>query len=70
MNSPDVSLLATPWHKSSYSNGTGDNCVEHAVLLNAQQAVRDSKDISRGAFMVSPKAWQQFVNLAKATPTV
>ncbi|MFJ1700412.1 DUF397 domain-containing protein [Streptomyces sp. NPDC088252] len=58
------------WHKSSYSNGSGDNCVEHAQLSTGAHAVRDTKDRELGAFIVGPTAWQAFVDNAKLAPAV
>lgn len=56
-----------PWFKSSYSSGSGDNCVMNAVLPNSSgRAVHDSKDPSKGAFVVSPQAWQAFATMAKS----
>ncbi|MFH9606873.1 DUF397 domain-containing protein [Streptomyces sp. NPDC017448] len=52
------------WAKSSYSSG-GANCVERAVMESGALAVRDSKDISLGAFVVGPDAWQAFIGMAK-----
>ncbi|MFD4858415.1 DUF397 domain-containing protein [Streptomyces atratus] len=63
-------LSTANWHKSSYSNGSGDNCIEHAQLPTGTHAVRDTKDHERGAFVVGPKAWQAFIANAKASPTV
>ncbi|WHT22054.1 DUF397 domain-containing protein [Crossiella sp. CA-258035] len=49
---------ASPWRKSSYSSGNGENCVEVAFAPDAV-AVRDSKNpdgprllFSAGAFAV------------------
>lgn len=48
------------WFKSSYSGTQGDDCVEVAI---AEQAVhvRDSKDVSRPAFVVGRDGWRSFV---------
>jgi hypothetical protein len=48
------------WYKSSYSDGTGNNCIETAGLPN-DVAVRDSKD-KQGPALVFPKpTWAAFV---------
>ncbi|MGW7609565.1 DUF397 domain-containing protein [Streptomyces sp. NPDC054766] len=48
------------WFKSSFSGSQGDDCVEIAI---AEQAVhvRDSKDVSRPAFLVEREQWSRFV---------
>jgi hypothetical protein len=52
------------WHKSSYS-GTGSNdCVEHAVQINGDQLVRDSKDVTRGTLAFKTDVWLAFVAAA------
>lgn len=44
------------WHKSSYSNGSGNECVEVAKLRPGP-ALRDSKDPEGGALRLAPNAW-------------
>jgi hypothetical protein len=58
MNEHDLSRAV--WRKSSYSNGQA-NCVEVAYNLPGVVAIRDSKDLAGGAFMVSPKVWRMFI---------
>ncbi|MFF7362327.1 DUF397 domain-containing protein [Streptomyces sp. NPDC008125] len=52
--------LNTEWTKSSYSEGSGNACVEVAhrskVVL-----VRDSKDVALTPFQVSSDAWNSFL---------
>ncbi|EFL22165.1 putative toxin-antitoxin system, toxin component [Streptomyces himastatinicus ATCC 53653] len=48
------------WFKSSYSGTQGDDCVEVAVTEQAVH-VRDSKDVSRPHFAVTPDSWTRFV---------
>jgi hypothetical protein len=48
-----------PWHKSSYSNGTGGACVEIADL-DGGRAVRDSKNTSGPALMFTAAEWVAF----------
>ncbi|MFI5660742.1 DUF397 domain-containing protein [Streptomyces sp. NPDC051684] len=50
---------STQWHRSSYSNGMGGECVEVATMAG-QIAVRDSKSTSRQHLILSPSAWQNF----------
>ncbi|MEC4018833.1 DUF397 domain-containing protein [Streptomyces sp. H27-D2] len=56
------------WSKSSYSDGTGNSCVEIADLIAQRNAVaiRDSKDKSGPALTVSPAAWSAFVGFARS----
>ncbi|MET7743266.1 DUF397 domain-containing protein [Streptomyces sp. NPDC005385] len=54
------SATGLAWFKSSYSGTQGDDCVEIAI---AEQAVhvRDSKDVSRPAFVVGREGWRSFL---------
>jgi hypothetical protein len=52
------------WHKSSYS-GSNNGCVEHAGLATGRQAVRDTKDRSRGTLVLEAAAWQEFVTAVR-----
>ena len=48
------------WRTSSYSGGTGGNCVQVTRNLPGIVAVRDSKD-SHGAVLVfAPSEWKAF----------
>ncbi|MFE1522210.1 DUF397 domain-containing protein [[Kitasatospora] papulosa] len=47
------------WFKSSYSEGSGNACVEVANT-NGQVGVRDSKDTSIPGLRVSGTAWAAF----------
>ncbi|MFE3657313.1 DUF397 domain-containing protein [Streptomyces sp. NPDC059165] len=51
------------WFKSSYSTGSGGECVEVAVRPGRVN-VRDSKDTTRTALAVAPTAWTAFVHFA------
>ena len=58
-------LNAAVWKKSSRSNGNGgNNCVEVAIL-DADVAVRDSKNRSGPALVFNAAQWTAFVNSAK-----
>jgi Domain of unknown function (DUF397) len=57
---PAGSLDGAIWRKSRYS-GTQGNCVEVATNLPAIVAVRDSKNPSGAALIVSRSAWAAFV---------
>lgn len=57
------------WVKSSYSSGSGNNCVEVANLVStpyAAVAVRDSKTPAGPALLVSPAAFAAFVAHVRA----
>ena len=55
----DIATLV--WHKSSYSNGSGGNCVETAKLPDRETAVRDSKRPEGPVLGFSQGAWGDFV---------
>ncbi|GAA0579620.1 DUF397 domain-containing protein [Streptomyces crystallinus] len=47
------------WHKSSYSSGGTNDCVE-AVTDEPVVYVRDTKDHGMGLIKVGPAAWSKF----------
>ncbi|MEU5088009.1 DUF397 domain-containing protein [Streptomyces sp. NPDC021356] len=51
------------WFKSSYSSGSGDNCIEVA-LTPVTVHVRDTKDRPRASLALSPTAWNAFLTHA------
>ncbi|MFF4310667.1 DUF397 domain-containing protein [Streptomyces sp. 900105755] len=51
---------STQWHRSSYSNGMGGECLEVAALAEAI-TVRDSKVASGPQLILSNAAWQGFI---------
>ncbi|MEU9061766.1 DUF397 domain-containing protein [Streptomyces sp. NPDC048430] len=57
-NSQQDQSIAT-WFKSSYSEGSGNACVEVADM-HGLIAVRDSKDTSIPGLRVSGSAWAAF----------
>ncbi|MFI6142436.1 DUF397 domain-containing protein [Streptomyces griseus] len=61
-NSPAQSP-APLFFKSSYSEGSGNACIEVAIQPTAV-LVRDSKDLTVTPFGVSPAAWSTFVRHA------
>ncbi|MEV4946070.1 DUF397 domain-containing protein [Streptomyces sp. NPDC053755] len=50
----------TPWFTSSYSNGSGGECVECA-WSNMGALIRDSKRPRGGVIPVGEDAWRSFV---------
>jgi Domain of unknown function (DUF397) len=52
---------AVAWRKSTYSGGTGNNCLEVADAVPGVTPVRDSK-VQDGPVVVFPRAaWAAFV---------
>jgi hypothetical protein len=55
----------TDWHKSSYSGGSGENCVEERRGMEGgavtQVDIRDSKQTDGPVITVSPTAFAAFV---------
>ncbi len=49
------------WRKSSYSGGTGGNCVEVATLPDGGRAVRDSKHPDGPALHFTATEWAAFL---------
>lgn len=63
----DVDPSRAVWHKSTFSNGNGGNCVEVARNLPGIVAVRDSKDHGTGPILSFVKdEWSAFVVGVKA----
>ncbi|MGW1836467.1 DUF397 domain-containing protein [Streptomyces sp. NPDC002067] len=60
-SSNEYDLSAAVWHKSSYSGGSGGNCVEVADGLPDVVPVRDSKRPEGPALTFRATAWTQFV---------
>ncbi len=52
------------WRKSSYSNGSGGNCIEVNDIAPGQ--VRDSKDPGGPTLAFSREAWQSFIASVRA----
>jgi hypothetical protein len=48
------------WRKSSYSNGTGGDCVE-AASGDGGVLVRDTADRGGGTLAFAPETWLAFV---------
>ncbi|MGW1880994.1 DUF397 domain-containing protein [Streptomyces sp. NPDC001970] len=66
MASNRIDLSTAVWRKSSYSNGTGGDCVEIADGLPGVVPVRDSKVPDSPVLMVPAGAWAAFVTAVKA----
>ncbi|WP_405747456.1 DUF397 domain-containing protein [Streptomyces canus] len=55
------------WFSSSYSTGSGGECVEVASSLNYAH-IRDSKDEAGPMVSLTPDAWTEFVGFAARHP--
>jgi hypothetical protein len=62
----DVDLSRAIWHKSTFSNGSGGNCVEVARNLPGIVAVRDSKHPGGPKLLITRHDWTTFVRGIKA----
>ncbi|MGW4226628.1 DUF397 domain-containing protein [Streptomyces bauhiniae] len=58
----EFDLTNARWHKSSYSNGDGGNCVEVATGIPGAVPVRDSKVTDGAVLLVGPSAWTHFID--------
>ena len=56
----NTDLAGAQWRKSSYSSGSGGNCVEVATNLPGLVAIRDSKDLDSPALVLTTIAWRVF----------
>ncbi|MFE3774078.1 DUF397 domain-containing protein [Streptomyces sp. NPDC059122] len=65
MASTALDLSNASWRRSSYSNGSGGNCVEVADGLPGIVPVRDSKDPQGPALVFSAVGWASFVAAVK-----
>lgn len=62
----EVAHVSPPiWRKTSYSDGAGNNCVEVADFPSGI-GVRDSKNKTGPALIVSGPAWASFVRLVRS----
>ncbi|MGZ9931668.1 DUF397 domain-containing protein [Streptomyces sp. NC-S4] len=60
-STPEYDLSATTWHKSSYSDGTGGDCLEVADGHPDLVPVRDSKQPEGPHVVFHAQAWARFV---------
>ncbi|MER6681613.1 DUF397 domain-containing protein [Streptomyces olivaceoviridis] len=66
MASTGIDLSAAVWRKSSYSNGSGGECVEVADAHPGIVPVRDSKKPHNGPVLLfRPLAWSSFLDSLK-----
>jgi len=62
----NTDLAGAQWRKSSYSSGSGGNCVEVATNRPGLVAVRDSKHPLGPALVLSPAQWRSFTASLRA----
>jgi hypothetical protein len=62
----NIDLAYAQWRKSSYSGGSGGNCVEVATNLPGLVAVRDSKNPSAPALLLTLAQWRSFTATLRA----
>jgi len=60
-----MDLYRAEWRKSTFSNGSGGNCVEVALNLPGIVAVRDSKNREGAVLPVSDRTWSEFTQEIK-----
>ncbi|MBA2947648.1 DUF397 domain-containing protein [Streptomyces himalayensis] len=58
-------LSSARWRKSSYSDGTGGNCIEIADNYPGILPVRDSKTPEGPALVFPVRGWAAFVGAVK-----
>ncbi|WP_030415015.1 DUF397 domain-containing protein [Streptomyces sp. NRRL S-1448] len=66
--SPELDLAAAEWVKSSYSDGSGGQCIEFSRGLTAAHGlvpVRDSKDPHGPALVFPATNWTAFISAVK-----
>ena len=61
----DVNLTGATWRKSTYSNGTGGDCVEIAETPRGGHALRDSKNPDGPKLIFAPGEWRTFTERIK-----
>ena len=66
MRTPDQNPSTLCWHKSSYSNANGGNCVEVATGLAGLVPVRDSKDPEGPNLTFTAASWAAFLAAVRA----
>ncbi|MFI8997058.1 DUF397 domain-containing protein [Streptomyces sp. NPDC053542] len=62
---PTLDLSRISWRKSSYSGGSGGDCVEMGHGAPGAVPVRDSKNPGGPALVLPPGAWSAFVTAVR-----
>ena len=55
-------MNGAPWRKSSYSSGSGTNCVEAGVAEAGRVLVRDTTDRDGAMLTIPADAWVRFTD--------
>ncbi|MER6827656.1 DUF397 domain-containing protein [Streptosporangium sp. NPDC000563] len=58
-------LHTAHWRKSTLSGHDASNCVEIAVLSHGNRGIRDSKNPTAPALILTPTAWNTFITGVK-----
>jgi len=61
----DADLTGATWRKSTYSNGSGGDCVEIADRPRGAHALRDSKNPDGPNLIFTPHQWRTFTEKIK-----
>ncbi|MFI9762568.1 DUF397 domain-containing protein [Streptomyces sp. NPDC051963] len=64
-NTPEYDLSTATWHKSSYSAGGGDDCLEVTHDFPTVIPVRDSKNPQGPKLAFRPEVWSAFVKAVR-----
>ncbi|WP_026249020.1 DUF397 domain-containing protein [Streptomyces sp. LaPpAH-108] len=64
-NTPELGPNSVTWRKSTYSGGSGGDCLEVADAHPALIPVRDSKSPLGPKLAFQPGAWSAFVEALK-----
>ncbi|MFD7064936.1 DUF397 domain-containing protein [Streptomyces sp. NPDC059906] len=64
MNTEQSEVPTLQWFKSSYSSGSGGECIEVAPT-RATIHIRDSKAPAHGSLTVHSTTWAAFLDLAR-----
>ncbi|MGW0699482.1 DUF397 domain-containing protein [Streptomyces sp. NPDC002867] len=67
ISSPEYDVTAAVWRKSSYSGGSGGECLEVADAHPGIVPVRDSKNPDGPRLVFPAAAWSMFVAGLKRT---
>ncbi|MEE2037467.1 DUF397 domain-containing protein [Nocardiopsis sp. CT-R113] len=58
-------MMSRSWKKSSYSNGSGGQCVEARIMPGQKAAVRDTQNRELGHLAVPAPEWTALVNAVR-----
>jgi hypothetical protein len=67
MRAARTDLSSARWRKSTHSNGQGGDCLEFADNIPGIVPVRDSKNPTGPALLLSPSAWAAFIGGIRRT---